>query len=169
MSGYIWEVTARRHLSNLSLLNQFLYSSSQYSSLGRGGKKTFMNVSASKKAYHLSCRLLTTGELLLGKQKFCIIKFITVGDIIPLCQFIRIDLYPGKPNTRTPYVHLFTFLQHVLVIPFDHYQIVNNKVISGEVCYGRGLSFTISLIKYIKLAIIPSKGIIHKILVKISS
>jgi len=47
-------------------------------------------------------------------------------------------------------------------MPFDHYQIENNKVISGEVCYGRGLSFTINLIKYIKLVIIPSKGIIHK-------
>jgi hypothetical protein len=56
-----------------------------------------------------------------------------------------------------------------LVIPFDHYQIENNKVISGEVCYGRGLSFTINLIKYVKLVIIPSKGIMHKILVKISS
>jgi len=35
----IWEVTARRHLSNLLLLSQFLYSSSQYSSLGRGEKR----------------------------------------------------------------------------------------------------------------------------------
>jgi len=31
------------------------------------------------------------------------------------------------------------------------------------------MQFTVSLMKYLKLAVISSKGIIHKILVKISS
>jgi hypothetical protein len=64
MSGDIWEVTARRHLSNLSLWSQFLYGSLQYSSLERGEKKTFINVSASKKAYHLSCLVTEHWEII---------------------------------------------------------------------------------------------------------
>jgi hypothetical protein len=36
-----------------------------------------------------------------------------------------------------------------------------HKYIIGRVCYGRGVSFTIGVIKYIKLAIIPNKGIVH--------
>jgi hypothetical protein len=33
-----------------------------------------------------------------------------------------------------------------------------HKYIIGKVCYGRGLSFAFSVIKYIKLAIIANKG-----------
>jgi hypothetical protein len=37
-----------------------------------------------------------------------------------------------------------------------------HKYVLGNVFYGRDLFFTVSVIKYIKLAIIPKKGIISK-------
>jgi hypothetical protein len=36
-----------------------------------------------------------------------------------------------------------------------------HKYIMRNVCYGRDLSFTINMIKYIKSPVIPNKGIIN--------
>jgi len=42
--------------------------------------------------------------------------------IITLCSLINGDLHPDKHKSRTPYVHLFMFLQHGSVTPFSHHQ-----------------------------------------------
>jgi hypothetical protein len=36
-----------------------------------------------------------------------------------------------------------------------------HKYVFGKISYGRGFSFAFSMIKYIKLAIIPNKGMIN--------
>ena len=45
------------------------------------------------------------------------------------------DLNPDKNNTRTPYVRLFTFLQHVSVVP-SNCHIYKRQVHNGKVSYG---------------------------------
>jgi len=41
--------------------------------------------------------------------------------------FINNDLNPDKHNTRTVYIHLFTFVQHVSVVPSYHREAENTS------------------------------------------
>jgi len=62
--------------------------------------------------------------------------------------------YPERHNTRTPYIHLFTFLQHASRVLFGGHHQSETQLHIRRDCYGRVLSFTI----FILVALRPNVG-----------
>jgi len=64
-------------------------------------------------------------SLKFGTDAFC--KFRQHHHVMPVNQ----QQFKPRPNTRTPYVYLFTSL-HVSVVPFCHHQVENTRKLQEQ-------------------------------------